>query len=99
MSYARRHSTNVCPGNRVRYTSKVLWGGADRTAATTRRRGRGWRCLEGRCSIQLSYGRSLVAGRSLSVSYRESELNYSQPVDAVRKPERIGQVERGLLYQ
>ena len=20
MSYARRHSTNVCPGNRVRYT-------------------------------------------------------------------------------
>ena len=83
MSYARRHSTNVCPGNRVRYTSKVLC----------------WRCLEGRCSIQLSYGRSLVAGRSLSVSYRESELNYSQPVDAVRKPERIGQVERGLLYQ
>ena len=22
MSYARRHSTNVCPGNRVRYTSE-----------------------------------------------------------------------------
>ena len=22
MSYARRHSTNVCPGNRVRYTIK-----------------------------------------------------------------------------
>ena len=21
MSYARRHSTNVCPGNRVRYTA------------------------------------------------------------------------------
>ena len=23
MSYARRHSTNVCPGNRVRYTLAV----------------------------------------------------------------------------
>ena len=22
MSYARRHSTNVCPGNRVRYTRR-----------------------------------------------------------------------------
>ena len=22
MSYARRHSTNVCPGNRVRYTGR-----------------------------------------------------------------------------
>ena len=24
MSYARRHSTNVCPGNRVRYTLHAL---------------------------------------------------------------------------
>ncbi len=23
MSYARRHSTNVCPGNRVRYRTKL----------------------------------------------------------------------------
>ena len=26
MSYARRHSTNVCPGNRVRYTNPVAGG-------------------------------------------------------------------------
>ena len=26
MSYARRHSTNVCPGNRVRYTQGLLNG-------------------------------------------------------------------------
>ena len=25
MSYARRHSTNVCPGNRVRYMATVHW--------------------------------------------------------------------------
>ena len=25
MSYARRHSTNVCPGNRVRYTMSLAF--------------------------------------------------------------------------
>ena len=27
MSYARRHSTNVCPGNRVRYTCSTTFPG------------------------------------------------------------------------
>ena len=29
MSYARRHSTNVCPGNRVRYTIPLIPGRVD----------------------------------------------------------------------
>ena len=33
MSYARRHSTNVCPGNRVRYSDSSDQG-ADAEAET-----------------------------------------------------------------
>ena len=44
MSYARRHSTNVCPGNRVRYTE------ADSELLPALQQ----RCLEGRHSAARS---------------------------------------------
>ena len=41
MSCARRHSTNVCPGNRVRYNSQwCLTFGPDYVRTLRRRRGR-----------------------------------------------------------
>ena len=33
MSYARRHSINVCPGNRVRYSGDGIWTGGGTSAA------------------------------------------------------------------